>query len=420
MAPKHFTEANVAKTSQVLVSGGGPVGLICAYALAKEGVAVTVLDENPELQDDPRAATTHPATLEVLATLGVIDDVIEQGLLSRTFEFWDRPTGERIAVFDHALLEDDTAYPFVIQCEQFKLSKIVYARLQQFDNATVLFNHRVTDLKQDADRVSMTVETPDGDREFSGDYLIGADGGRSVVRKTAGIEFEGFTWPERFLVLSTTFDFERERGMSYRNYIADPDEWCNCFKVPGNSPQGLWRLVFPADPNAAESALLSDDFVQNQMQKFFRRDEPYDIVHRNLYNVHQRVAKTFRQGRILLAGDSAHVNNSIGGMGLNGGIQDAMNLTEKLCRVIDGDDTGRLLDLYDHQRRTYAVDFVQEQTIENKKRLEAKDAAARAKNLQNLRDIAADPKRHREFLLRTSMIAAMRRAEEMTLPDVAA
>lgn len=403
--------------SQVVISGGGPVGLICAYALARRGVTVTVLDQNSELQDDPRAATTHPATLEVLDGLGVIDQVIEQGLVAEQFEFWDRPTGEKIATFDHAALADDTKFPFVVQCEQFKLAKIFLAKLQGEPSATMLFDHDVTAISHTADGVTVTATTPDGEKTFEGDWLIGADGGRSVVRKSAGIAFEGFTWAERFLVLSTPFDFQAERGMSFRNYIADPDEWCNCFKVAADGPPGLWRLVFPADPEADEDALLADDFVQGQMQKFFKRDSDYDIVHRNLYNVHQRVAATFRLGRVLLAGDSAHVNNSIGGMGLNGGIQDAVNLTDKLVAVIvDGEDES-LMDLYDKQRRTYAVDFVQEQTIANKKRLEATDPEARAANMQNLREMASDQEKARNFLLGASMIAAMRRNAEVTLED---
>lgn len=403
--------------SQVVIAGGGPVGLICAYALARRGVTVTVLDQNSELQDDPRAATTHPATLEVLDGLGVIDQVIEQGLVAEEFEFWDRPTGEKIATFDHAALSDDTKFPFVVQCEQFKLAKIFLAKLQGEATATVLFDHDVTAIDHTPDGVTVTATTPDGEKTFEGDWLIGADGGRSVVRKSAGIAFEGFTWPERFLVLSTPFDFQAERGMSFRNYIADPEEWCNCFKVAADGPPGLWRLVFPADPEADEADLLSDEFVQEKMQKFFKRDADYDIVHRNLYNVHQRVAGTFRLGRVLLAGDSAHVNNSIGGMGLNGGIQDAVNLTDKLAAVIvDGEDE-RLMDLYDKQRRTYAVDFVQEQTIANKKRLEATEPEARAANMQNLRDMAADPVKARNFLLGASMIAAMRRNAEVTLED---
>ncbi|MBT6285052.1 MAG: FAD-binding monooxygenase, partial [Rhodospirillaceae bacterium] len=378
---------------------------------------VTVLDQNSELQDDPRAATTHPATLEVLDGLGVIDQVIEQGLVAEEFEFWDRPTGEKVATFDHAALADDTKFPFVVQCEQFKLAKIFLAKLQGEETATILFNHDVTAIDHTPDGVTVTATTPDGVQTFEGDWLIGADGGRSVVRKSAGIAFEGFTWAERFLVLSTPFDFQAERGMSFRNYIADPDEWCNCFKVAADGPPGLWRLVFPADPEADEEALLADDFVQEKMQKFFKRDSDYDIVHRNLYNVHQRVASTFRLGRVLLAGDSAHVNNSIGGMGLNGGIQDAVNLTDKLAAVIvDGEDEN-LMDLYDKQRRTYAVEFVQEQTIANKKRLEATDPEARAANMQNLREMAGDPAKARNFLLGASMITAMRRNAEMTMED---
>ena len=403
--------------SQVVISGGGPVGLICAYALARRGVTVTVLDQNSELQDDPRAATTHPATLEVLDGLGVIDQVIEQGLVAEEFEFWDRPTGEKVATFDHAALADDTKFPFVVQCEQFKLTKIFLAKLQGEETATILFNHDVTAIDHTPDGVTVTATTPDGVQTFEGDWLIGADGGRSVVRKSAGIAFEGFTWAERFLVLSTPFDFQAERGMSFRNYIADPDGWCTCFKVAADGPPGLWRLVFPADPEADEEALLADDFVQEKMQKFFKRDSDYDIVHRNLYNVHQRVASTFRLGRVLLAGDSAHVNNSIGGMGLNGGIQDAVNLTDKLAAVIvDGEDEN-LMDLYDKQRRTYAVEFVQEQTIANKKRLEATDPEARAANMQNLREMAGDPAKARNFLLGASMITAMRRNAEMTMED---
>jgi 3-(3-hydroxy-phenyl)propionate hydroxylase len=404
--------------SQVLISGGGPVGLICAYALSRQGVKVIVLDENSELQDDPRAATTHPATLEVLDSLGVIDEVIEQGLVAGEFEFWDRPTDSKVAMFDHALLSEDTKFPFVVQCEQFKLAKIFLARLQEQDTATVLFNHRTIGLDHTDNGVTVCVDTPNGEQVFESDWLIGADGGRSVVRKSSGIDFEGFTWQERFLVISTPFDFQAERGMSFRNYIADPDEWCNCFKVSADGPPGLWRLVFPADPKADEDDLLADDFVQGQMQKFFKRNSDYDIVHRNLYNVHQRVASTFRLGPVLLAGDSAHVNNSIGGMGLNGGIQDAVNLSEKLIKVITGEADDTLMDLYDRQRRTYAVEFVQEQTIANKKRLEATDPEARAANMQNLRDMSADPVKARNFLLGTSMITAMRRNATMTMEDI--
>jgi 3-(3-hydroxy-phenyl)propionate hydroxylase len=153
------------------------------------------------------------------------------------------------------------------------------------------------------------------------------------------------------------------------------------------------------------------------LQKFFPAPAPYEVVHRNLYVTHQRVAETFRKGRVLLAGDAAHVNNPIGGMGLNGGIQDAVSLSDKLARILLNRDSDRLLDLYDLQRRTVAVEFVQEQSIANKKRLEASDPDMRRKNLDELRAIAADPTRARQFLLRTAMIASQRRAATIELAE---
>ena len=397
---------------EILIAGGGPVGLVTGYALAKEGIPVIVFDDNSELQEDPRAATTHPATLELLGQLGVIDQVIEQGLVSPIFRFWDRPTGEMVAEFDHALLKNDTPYPFVVQCEQFKLTHILLDLMAGLDNCDVKFSHRVSGLSVGADRVSVDVETPGGPEQFTGRYLIGCDGGRSLVRKEMDIDFEGFTWAERFLVLTTPFDFEAERGMCYRNYIADPEEWCNCFKVAGDGPPGLWRTVYPADPDVPEESLMSDEFVQNKLQNFFPLGQDYDIVHRNLYTVHQRVAATFRKGPVLLAGDACHVNNSIGGMGLNGGIQDAMNLAEKLVAVRKGDAGEDLLDRYDAQRRSYAKDYVQQQSIQNKKRLEASGAQARKRSQDELRATAADPEKARAFMLQTSMIEAMRAIED--------
>lgn len=326
------------------------------------------------------------------------------------------PHRRLVAEFDHGLLKDDTRYPYVVQCEQFKLTRILVDRMRDLPQCDIRFSHRVSAVKPADSSVTVTVETPSGPETFTGPYLIGCDGGQSQVRRDLGIEYKGFTWPERFLVLTTPFDFERERGFVYRNYIADPDEWCNCFKVAAEGPPGLWRCVFPADPDAPVEEVMAMDAAQARMQKFFPIGGDYDIVHRNIYTVHQRVAASFRQGRVLLAGDASHVNNSIGGMGLNGGIQDAMNLCEKLARVIKGEARDTELDLYDLQRRAFATDFVQQQSIENKKRLEARDPAQRKTNLDELRAMAADKARARQFMLKSSMITDMRRVAEMKFP----
>jgi 3-(3-hydroxy-phenyl)propionate hydroxylase len=399
----------------VVISGGGPVGLLCAWMLGRRGISVRLFDNSDGLQSDPRAATTHPATLDLLTESGLADDMARVGLVAPIFQFWDRPANRLVAEFDHSILANDTQHPFVVQCEQFKTSRLLLERVRTLSNVEVLFNHEVVDLRQTADKVSVDVRGPEGISTHTGVYLIGADGGRSIVRKRCDIPFEGFTWPEQFIVLTTPFDFEANRGYSYRSYFAEPGSWCNCFKVSADGPPGLWRTVFPTEQSQSDDDLMSDTGVQNRMQLFFPNDKPYEIVHRNLYGTHQRVATTVRQGRALLGGDAAHVNNPIGGMGLNGGIQDAVNLSTKLIEVMLEGKSDRLLDLYDLQRRTVAVEFVQEQSIANKKRLEESDPAARQKNLDELSRIAADPERARQFLLRTAMIASQRRAEAMTL-----
>jgi len=403
---------------RILVAGGGPVGLFCALKLGQRGIPVRLFEVNDAIKEDPRAATTHPGTLEVLGEAGLAEDMAKVGLIAPIFQFWDRPSGEKIAEFDHAVLKDDTPYPYVNQCEQFKTAAIILERLRALPNVEVLFGHEVIDVTQTANDVTATVRGPEGERRHTGAYLIGADGGRSTVRKVCGIAFDGFTWPERFIVLTTPFDFGTHRGYCPRSYFADPDEWCNCFKVAADGPPGLWRTVFPTDPALSDDALMNDAAVQARLQKFFPSPRSYEIVHRNLYVTHQRVAASFRAGRVLLAGDAAHVNNPIGGMGLNGGFQDAANLGEKLAAVLCDGAPDALLDLYALQRRTVAVEFVQEQTIANKRRLEARDPDVRARNFAELRETAADPKRARQFLLRTAMIQSQRRAAAMTLDDL--
>jgi 3-(3-hydroxy-phenyl)propionate hydroxylase len=393
----------------VLIAGGGPVGVVAAFALACQGIPVRVVEADAVINEAPRAATTHPATLEMLADLGLVDEVIARGLVAQTFQFWDRPSAKLIAEFDHAVLARDTRYPFVVQCEQHKLANLVIERLHGIPNASFAFSTRVTAVDANADSVTITIERNGTTERVTGSHLIGADGGRSTVRKALGIEFEGYTFPERFLVLTTPFDFARERGCGFRCYFSDPDEWANLFKVSGNDGRGLWRAVFPTLPGETDEEILAEDSVQRRLHKFFPKQDPYPIVHRNLYNVHQRVAATFNRGRVFLAGDAAHVNNPIGGLGLNCGIHDAVELASLLGKVLRGEESETALSRYDAHRRPINIEYVQEQTIANKKRLEAKDPRVRDENFAFLRQTAADPERHRAFLMRTSLLASVRR-----------
>jgi len=392
----------------VLIAGGGPVGVIAALALVRQGVPVHVFEADDHVNEQPRAATTHPATLEMLADLDLVDEVIRRGLVARTFQFWDRTSERMIAEFDHAVLKDDTRYPFVVQCEQHKLANLGIERLRATPGARVQFSSRVTAVELLDDRVEIAVDTGAGTERVAGSYLVAADGGRSTVRKALGIPFEGYTFPERFLVLTTPFDFAANRGCGFRSYFSDPDEWANLFKVAGTDGAGLWRAVFPTQPGETDEQVLNEVSVQRRLQKFFPKAGSYPVVHRNLYNVHQRVAATFAKGRAFLAGDAAHVNNPIGGLGLNCGIHDAVELAGLLGRVLCDGEPDEVLALYDQRRRPINIEYVQQQTIANKKRLEEKDPAARTASFAFLRRTADDPVAHRAFLLRTSLLESMR------------
>jgi 3-(3-hydroxy-phenyl)propionate hydroxylase len=400
--------------TRIIIAGGGPVGVVSALACAQHGYAVTLLEADSTVDDNPRAATTHPSTLEMIARVGLIDQFIKEGLVARYFQFWDKPARAKIVEFDHDTLRDETPYPFVVQTEQHKLALMGIERLKSFPDVEVRFATRATGVSQDGDSATVSAEGSNGTEFFRGDYVIGADGGRSTIRKALDIEFEGFTWPEHFLVLTVLDDFQALLpGCCYRNYLADPDEWTNLFKVAGDDGKGRWRAVFPTKVEESDEQALGDESTYSRLQRVFPLGRDYNVVHRNLYKVHQRVAATFRKGRVFLAGDSAHVNNSVGGLGLNGGIHDAMELVDTLHRVITKQADESLFDRYTRRRRTLNIEFVQEQTINNKKRLEERDPKARQTRFDELRAIAEDPAKHKEFLLRTSLIASVRKAQSM-------
>jgi 3-(3-hydroxy-phenyl)propionate hydroxylase len=399
------------RNARVVVVGAGPVGMVCALALNRRGVPVTVFEVEPAPVKDQRAATIHPPSLEMLDELGVFEKILPLGLKSNTYRFHDRPTGEVVAEFDLDLLKDEIKFPFVLQYEQYKLTASIAAEYANAGDFDVRFSHNVTGLTQTADGLEVEVTSPSGVERLRADYVIGCDGGRSTVRKLADIEFEGFTYPEKFIKIATTFRFETVNPhLCFRNYFSDPREWCNLFKVRGESPGGLWRAIFPIPDDEDETTALSPERIEERLQKFFPKSGRYDVEYVNLYAVHQRVAATFRKGRVLLAGDAAHVNNPIGGMGMNGGMHDAINLAGKLAKVIHGEAAEDLLDVYSRQRRHAAVKYVQAQTIANKRLMEERDPKVRAANFDELRRTASNMDTARAYMRRAALFDSLRDA----------
>ncbi len=393
---------------RILVAGAGPVGMVAAAALAEAGIPVTILEAERDLPDDLRASTFHPPTLDMLERFGVVQPMIGMGLICPYWQFRDRATGP-VATFDLGLLRDDTAHPYRLQCEQWRLTRLLRDRLAANPDVEFVYDARAEGVRQDADGVVLEVARPDGStEEFAGAFLIGADGARSAVRKAVGVGFEGMTIPELYLTLSTPFAFhEAMPDLADIAYISDPEEWFVLLRT-----KSLWRLLLPTDPGEPEATLLAPERLEARMQGVLPTGTPYVLRHRTIYRVHERVAERYVVGRVALAGDAAHVNNPLGGMGMNGGVHDAMNLASTLVAVWRGAPV-ETLGRYERQRRKVALDVVQAQALRNRQMLNQRDPATRRAYHDELRAIEADPAKHRAHLLRSSLIQSLRDLEEV-------
>ena len=204
----------------VLIAGAGPVGCALALFLAQNDIAVILLEAQDSLPQDLRASTFHPPTLDMLAELGMVDDMMTVGLKVEDYQYRDRRTNE-IAKFDLSILEGETDHPYRLQCEQYKMTKIVVDKLAGFPNADVRLGARLKGYREVDGGVQALVQDTDGEQLIKCDYLVGCDGANSVVRQAGGVVFEGMTYPERFLVASTTYDFsEFFDGLSLVNYVS--------------------------------------------------------------------------------------------------------------------------------------------------------------------------------------------------------
>lgn len=393
---------------RVLIAGAGPVGLVAAVSLLAEGIPVTVLEASSDLAVDLRASTFHPPTLDFLDRLGLADGLISRGIKCPLWQFRDRKEGE-VATFDLGLLKDETAHPYRLQAEQWKLTEAARARLDADTGAELITDIVVEEVTQDADAVTVTARRTSGEVEtFRAAYLIGADGARSTVRKSTGVNFPGLTIPEIFLSLSTPFRFDQAiEGLADICYISDPEEWLVLLRTPT-----LWRVLFPTDPTLSDEAILDPSRIEERMQALLP-GAPYEIAHKTAYRVHERVADKYVHGRVFLAGDAAHLNNPLGGMGMNGGVHDAVNLAEKLAQVWRGAPID-LMDRFERQRRKVAIETVQAQALRNRAVLNETDPEKRRAYHDELRATVNDPKKHLAYVMRSSMIQSLRDLEDVS------
>jgi 3-(3-hydroxy-phenyl)propionate hydroxylase len=390
---------------RIIVTGGGPVGAVATLLLARAGIPVTMIERAEDVVLDYRASTFHPPTLDLLEPSGITAALVAMGLVCPTVQIRDREIG-KVAEFDVTRLAQETQHPYRLQCEQFKLVGFVYQELAKIPGVDRRFGHEVVTIAQDDDGVTVEAEH-DGNRvALRGDIVIGCDGGRSTVRKLIEVAFPGLTYPEHFLIAGTRFDFRAHMpGISSVNYTADPVRWFMLLQIPD-----MWRILVPVAPEISADDAVSDESLQSSLQNICPRADDYEIVVRAIYRVHQRVAETYRRDRVFLAGDAAHLNNPLGGMGLNGGLHDVISLTDRLIAWWHGRAGATILDGYEPQRRPEAVNAIHAITARNKKLLEERDPDVRARNLAEMRATAADPQRSYQYLLDSAMISSLRRS----------
>lgn len=397
-------------TDRVIVVGGGPTGLVTALSLAKQGIPVLLLEAQTVPHDHRRATTFHPPTLAYLDELGVVDAVLDNGRITPVWQFRDRHAG-CVAEFDLGTLKDETPYPYRVQCEQYNLNHALYRALRDVDCADMQMGVQVVSATQDGESVTVTAELADGGSlNFTGRFLVAADGARSALRGHLKVPFDGFTYEQKVVQYGTQFDIGAAiPDVAGVAYVSDPDEWCVLLHL-----DDYWRVTFSSRADEDDDEALRNDVAEARMEAFLGIAGAKVALHRNVWRIHQRVAQTMRVGRILLAGDAAHINSPIGGMGMNSGVHDAVNGADTLGKVWRGEAGLDLLDRYSRQRRYVALEDVREQTVRNTRFLHEKDPKVRAESQARLRAIVDDPEKARDFMMRSAMITGLREANALS------
>jgi 2-polyprenyl-6-methoxyphenol hydroxylase-like FAD-dependent oxidoreductase len=384
----------------VVVAGAGPVGLVTGLILARAGIPVTLLEAEADIVRSPRAIVYHSPTVEALDRLGLLDDARELGMLKQDYQF-RQADGTVLARLDMSVISKDTQYPYNLHLGQDVLADIALKHLMRTGNAQVRWDHRVASIEQGADRATIGVDTPEGRKTLRAEWVVGADGGRSGVRDALGLECKGFTWPERFVAVNLHYDFERE-GYARANFVLDPVDWSI---IPILDKRSGWRVTYGEDASLSEAEVA--DRAPERLARLLPGAGDYRIDRIAPYRVHQRVIDRFRVGRVLLAGDAAHITNPCGGLGLTSGLLDAVHLGDALAAVILGRTAEAALDSYAQERRDIFVNVTSPAASENKRRLMESDPARRAADVARLREVNQSPAMQRDaLLLATRLVSA--------------
>jgi len=370
----------------IIVVGAGPVGFITALGLARNGNKVTIIEAEARINDSPRAAVYLPTTLRILDRLGILDDAHEAGVFNTDLQMMVAETGTRCRLNRAEIEGGMHDYAYQLHFGQDVLAKIVQRHLLALPDTAVHFNTRLIAITQDAGGVTATAATPDGDETLRCDWLIGCDGARSGVRQALGLSFDGFTWPDRFVATNIWYDEFEENGFAPANFYMDPVDWA-VIAVIGRD--NLWRVTYGEDPEISEEEAVQR--IPERLARILPGSGRYELSAASPYRLHERTCATYRVGRVLLAGDAAHVCNPCGGLGLTGGIVDADILSRALAAVIRGDIDAGVLDRYSEERRRVFLEFTSPQASEFKRMLGESDPERRRQDEEGVKLTCRDP-----------------------------
>ncbi|RAN79193.1 hypothetical protein B5P43_14775 [Bacillus sp. SRB_336] len=342
-------DSNPLNDFDVAVVGAGPVGLTTALLLADGGARVALLDAAEAPMDLPRAISIADETFRTMDRLGLSDALKAESLLgtgSRYFGLNDRPLASSKPV------PSRIGHPAKSQFDQPVLEELLWAKARNHEGIEFLMGAEVDSLAQDWDGVTVGFRSAAGGGTVTASWLVGADGGRSFVRESLGIDLVGSTQQERWIVVDllnvpgTREPYAEFHGNGTRPYVL----------VPGI--KGRLRLEFMLFVGEDADAMTSPAKILELSRPFHPEVGPQDVRRAVVYVAHQRIARTYRSSRSFLIGDAAHLMPPFSGQGLNAGLRDALNLSWKLLEVLRGVGTDRLLSTYESERRTHAAKMV--------------------------------------------------------------
>ncbi|WP_321787487.1 FAD-dependent oxidoreductase [Burkholderia pyrrocinia] len=340
----------------VIVVGAGPVGLSAAIDLAQQGVPVVLLDDDDTLSTGSRAICFAKRTLEIFDRLGCGERFVDKGVSWHVGKVFLQD--EQLYAFD-LLPEEGHARPAFINLQQYYVEGYLADRAFELPNIDIRWKHKVTGVEQSGEHAVLTIETPEGVATLRAQYVIAADGSRSPMRAMMGLESRGRTFKDRFLIADVKMkaEFPTERWFWF-----DPPFHPNQSVLLHRQPDNVWRIDFQLGWDADPVAEKQPERVIPRVRALLGPDVEFELEWVSVYTFRCQRMDTFRHGRVLFAGDSAHGVSPFGARGANSGVQDADNLAWKLKLVLDGRSADRLLDTYASEREFAADENIRNST----------------------------------------------------------